>query len=372
MKHILFFITSFVGGGAEKALIELLKVFDYSRFRVTVCLLYYEGEYLDSIPKEVNVIVLYPRRNSFYRKSFRYYRKYQNTLLFKFRLWQKLGKSYDVIISFLEGYPLVFHSLVADRALKNITWVHCDLLNFHYTVPDAFKYEEAEREAYAKMDDIVFVSKNIMSNFEKMYQLGNNHFCLYNLIDVNAIRMAGGKKDDLLRTGTVITAIGRLAPVKGYDRLLRLAKRLKDEGYAFSVQIIGQGEELDNLIDLSKRLNVQAEVVFMGFKSNPYPYLSNSDIYISTSLSEGLSLVICEALVLGLPVIATKTAGALELLDNGEYGVLTEHTDESIYEGITALLNNEDLRREFSKKSLERAEMFNMAQTMDTIYQLVL
>ena len=82
MKHILFFITSFVGGGAEKALIELLKVFDYSRFRVTVCLLYYEGEYLDSIPKEVNIIVLYPRRNSFYRKSFRYYRKYQNTLLF--------------------------------------------------------------------------------------------------------------------------------------------------------------------------------------------------------------------------------------------------------------------------------------------------
>lgn len=154
--------------------------------------------------------------------------------------------------------------------------------------------------------------------------------------------------------------------------MLRLAKRLKDEGYAFSVQIIGQGEELDNLIDLSKRLNVQDEVVFMGFKSNPYPYLSNSDIYISTSLSEGLSLVICEALVLGLPVVATKTAGALELLDNGEYGVLTEHTDDSIYEGITALLNNEDLRREFSKKSLERAEMFNMAQTMDTIYQLVL
>ena len=60
------------------------------------------------------------------------------------------------------------------------------------------------------------------------------------------------------------------------------------------------------------------------------------------------------------------------LWNNGEYGVLTEHTDDSIYEGITALLNNEDLRREFSKKSLERAEMFNMAQTMDTIYQLVL
>ena len=72
MKDVLFIMESLDGGGAEKALIEYLKNFDYTRYRVSLCLLFYQGLYLKDIPENVTVIPLYTQNNSFRRKSFRY------------------------------------------------------------------------------------------------------------------------------------------------------------------------------------------------------------------------------------------------------------------------------------------------------------
>lgn len=129
MKDILFIMDSLAGGGAEKALVELLKNFDYTRYRISLCILFYQGIYLSDIPANVKVIPLYIRNNSFRRKSFRYYRKYHNSWLMSFQIRRKIQQHYDTIISFMEGWPLLFHSFVINRADRNVTWVHCDLLN---------------------------------------------------------------------------------------------------------------------------------------------------------------------------------------------------------------------------------------------------
>ena len=112
-------------------------------------------------------------------------------------------------------------------------------------------------------------------------------------------------------------------------------------------------------------------MLFLGFEENPYPYLKKSDLFVSTSLSEGLPYVICEAFVLGIPVVATETAGAIELLDNGKYGILTGQDDISIYEGLRKLIDNEELRDEYHLKSLIRAEMFNIDKAMKSVYSLI-
>ena len=108
-------------------------------------------------------------------------------------------------------------------------------------------------------------------------------------------------------------------------------------------------------------LNVENEVHFLGFQANPYPYLKESDIFISTSISEGFSLVICEALVLGIPIVATNTAGALE------NNFIKSAHDTLNFKYIT----DETLRTEYHKKSLLRANIFEVQSVMSRFYEVI-
>jgi len=368
MKDILFIMDSLAGGGAEKALIEYLKNFDYTRYRISLCILFYQGIYLSDIPENVKVIPIYTRNNSFRRKSFRYYRKYHNSWLMSFQIRHKIQQHYDTIISFMEGWPLLFHSFVMNRADRNVTWVHCDLLN--NPTSGCFYNLNQERKCYENIDCITFVSNTARENFDKLYRVNTPKKCLYNVVDAKNIEEKAAK-DIVSKNGFTIISIGSLYKVKGYDRLLRVAKMFKDNGYSLSFQILGSGQELDNLLALRNELGLEEDVLFLGFEENPYPYLKQSDIFISTSLSEGLPYVICEAFVLGVPVVATETAGAIELLDNGKYGILTGQDEFSIYEGLRRLIDSEDLREEYHLKSQIRAEMFNIDETMNSMYELI-
>ena len=146
---------------------------------------------------------------------------------------------------------------------------------------------------------------------------------------------------------------------------------LKDDGCSFLIQIIGEGDDLDNLVTLRNSLGLQEDIRFLGFMKNPFGYLSQSDVFVSTSLSEGLSLVICEALALGIPVVSTKTAGAMDLLDNGKFGILTEHDDLSIFHALESIYDDLNLRKEYARKSLERSKIFNAKDVLDTVYEIL-
>lgn len=372
MKKILFLMPDLEGGGAERALINLLWAFDYTRYEVTLCLMYRRGVYLDMVPAQVHTIYLFKNERSFFfRKAWKRYMKYNKLWSLSFLIKCRLQRRYDVIISYLEGSAAFWHNLVMDRGQKHISWVHVDMLKYHSS-HDAYRDHEKDEELfYQKMDQLVFVSRIAMDNFAKIYDLDVPKRCLYNIIskeDICQKASMGGASENTVFT---IIAIGSLLEVKGFDRLIRVAGMLKKDGFSFCVQIVGRGEKEKELKCLTHELKVEEEVRFLGFQANPYPYLKESDLFVSTSVSEGLPLVICEALVLGIPVVATETAGAIELLGNGEYGLLTEHGDLSIYEGIKRLANDKQLREEYRKKALVRAELFDIDENMKKIYELI-
>lgn len=82
-------------------------------------------------------------------------------------------------------------------------------------------------------------------------------------------------------------------------------------------------------------------------------------------------LVICEALCLGLPVVATKNAGSEEILGKGKYGLLTEQDEFLLYKALKAVIENVALRDDLRNKALERAELFNESAIMDQIYTVL-
>lgn len=90
-----------------------------------------------------------------------------------------------------------------------------------------------------------------------------------------------------------------------------MAKRLVTEGFDFELWILGDGEQRTNLNRYIKDNRLGCYVKLWGFKSNPYKYLKVCDYFISSSRSEGFSLVIAEAMILGLPVLSTYCSGPM-------------------------------------------------------------
>lgn len=368
-KRILFILENLRGGGAEKVLLDLLRRFDYTHYHVSLLVAYPEGTYKNDVPKEVELVYLYNKNHTFCRKAFRYYKRYGGfSYMLKYQLQKRVKDSYDVVISFLEGRSLLLHSLIRDKGRINITWVHCDLSTYHWTTA-AFPDLSSEKACYAAMDKLVFVSHQAMDGFSRVFNLTVPTTYIYNIIDTEHIR-ALAEKEEIAYPCFTVTSMGTLNRVKAFDKLVHVAKRFCDAGYSIHFQVIGEGDSEKQLGKLCEELGVQHLFCFSGFMNNPYPYLKGSDIYVSTSLSEGFSLAIGEAMCLRVPVVATRTAGATELLDEGRCGILTEFDDEAIYNGIKALVDDEELRKRYAEKALQRSEIFGADVIMQQVYSL--
>ena len=122
---------------------------------------------------------------------------------------------------------------------------------------------------------------------------------------------------------------------------------------------------------LCNDLGIKKNVSFLGFQSNPYPYIKAADMFLSTSMTEGYPLVICEALCLDKPIVATNVTGPREILGDSEYGLLAEESDEAIFSAVQRMIDDEDLRKHYATKASERKQLFDIQSTVDNIYRLI-
>ena len=155
------------------------------------------------------------------------------------------------------------------------------------------------------------------------------------------------------------------------DRVIRLAARFKQEQIKVRFQIIGDGELKAELLVLRKILDVEDVVEFIGFVKNPFPYIKSADLLLLSSAFEGFGLVVCEAMCLGVPVVSTKTAGPTEIIDNNKYGLLCDHDDESIYNNVKRMIEDDALRLHYKEVGLQRVKDFSVENTLTQFDQLI-
>lgn len=359
---ILFIYGPLNAGGAEHVLLDYLHNLNRTTYDISLCLLVDGGTLLHEVPKDIQTFSLYSSYNWHYKLAYRLSIWLGIDFLFQMVLKQKINQNYDVIISFLEGMPLKIHSLIDSKA-KNFTWVHADLDLHRYTQANFYKGDELS--AYTKMDKIIFVSANAKDSFLNRFpSLESKTATIFNPIDIKkALKLSGEIGFDLHKMLTIV-CVGRLTLPKKIDRLLYVAKKFSDEGIMLRFQVIGDGELRRDLETLAKVLQVEHLVSFLGYQSNPYPYIKNADILVSTSSYEGFGLVLCEAMALGVPVVSTKTAGPMEILGNNEYGLLCEHDVEAIYEAVKQLVENKNLREHYVQKGRERVKDFSLDKAL--------
>jgi glycosyltransferase involved in cell wall biosynthesis len=166
-------------------------------------------------------------------------------------------------------------------------------------------------------------------------------------------------------------SVGTVFPQKGFDRLLKVHKRLLDEGFHHKILILGDGYDFENIKNLQKDLGVTETSTLFGFTDNPYPQIKNADFYILSSRYEGFPTVLFEAITLKKNIIATDVSGVREMLDDGKLGLIIENSEQGIYDGMKKALENPESFDQYAE-ILKNYEMpFNLQNSVNSIVTIL-
>jgi glycosyltransferase involved in cell wall biosynthesis len=164
--------------------------------------------------------------------------------------------------------------------------------------------------------------------------------------------------------------VGRLNPVKGVEYLIDAMAGIKKKGTDVELTIAGDGPERKRLENLSKRLNVYNHVRFLGMvdRLKIASLMSESDIFVLPSISEGFPLVVLEAMACGLPIIATKVGGLPEVIEEGRNGLLVNPRDSvALASSILLLLQNEAQRDIIAEENRKKSMLFGWERVVSVL-----
>ncbi|UOE41360.1 glycosyltransferase [Chryseobacterium suipulveris] len=386
-KKILIRIGSLRHGGAEKVLVTFLKNLPKDKYEIDLLLNLYSGKYLSEVPDWINVLYLNKgemittnRIQDIPEKAFRVI--YQSVLKkFPKLLYSKILKSkkYDVEFAAIHGFrDEILNSPL--KSSKKIVWIHNDLRKTHF-----HNYTDEEIRKFFGFDKIMVISEHIKKDFENLAKNEDEKdriVRIYNPLDTEEILRksevrspksedAGSRKLKAESNFPTFVSVGTVFPQKGFDRLLKVHKRLLDEGLKHKVQILGDGRDFEIVNNLRKELGVENTAEMNGFTENPYPFFKNADYYILSSRYEGFPTVLFEALTLKKNIIATDVSGVNEMLENGKLGMIVEKSEEGIYQGMKKALSNPEYFNSYQNELQHYKTPFNLENSVNSLMRII-
>lgn len=367
MTKILFFIHDLGPGGAEKVLVNLVNNMDPEAFRVTVMTLIGGG---------VNEQFLKPHIRHF--SCFKKLPK-GHTHLLKLLTPEQLHKrfikeKYDIEISYLEGPAARIISGCPHADTKLVSWIHVEQHTKAVAAKAFRSFRESER-CYRKFHQTVCVSEYVKRDYLSLYPGLKNVDVLYNTNETGQILQ---KKDEKIADGVFtdarvrICGVGKLIENKRFDMMLRIHKRLLEQGYSLQTCLLGDGPERSRLERFVRENRLEESVIFLGYQTNPYKYVANCDLFVCASMAEGFSTAATEALIVGTAVCTVEVSGMKEMLgENNEYGIVTESSEEALYQSIKGLLDDPELLEHYKKQARLRGKVFSTENTVKAVENML-
>ncbi|RST72555.1 glycosyltransferase [Siminovitchia acidinfaciens] len=389
-RDILFVIDSLDCAGAEKSLVSLLSLLDYSKYNVDLMLFAHGGLLEEQVPKEVNILkpLAYTtftwlnlkealafsiRKLDFKMLASRIKYSYAirrikggNTL--KARVfWQSISKvienndkNYDIAISYAQGIP-TFYIAEKVNAKKKFAWV-----NTIYRL-DA-KEREYQKFFYNTFNKIIAVSDSAKEIFLETFPMYDRKmeviYDINNFELISNLSNVGNPFNDNF-DGIRILTIGRFDKVKGYDIALKACKKLKEKGINFRWYVLGKGPLKEEILQFINEYNLTDYFVLLGITANPYPYIKNCNIYVQTSRFEGFGLAIAEARMLNVPVVTTRFDSVYNQMIDGKNGLVVDMSAEAVCDGIIRIIDDPMLSKDIvnylkteKKGNVEEIEKF--------------
>jgi len=386
MKKILIVINTLGRGGAENALLELLRRMDAEQYRISLYVLMNQGELARELPENVRLLNRHYTYDSVLTRRGRLQMAaqiframlsrgtvfcllpylWENILdMLKKRnfrpdklLWrvlsdggQRLNERYDLAIAFLEGGSAYY---VADhvRAERKAGFIHVDYEQAGYT-------RALDKDCYLSYDRIFPVSDEVKEVFLRAYpECRGRVEVFHNILDREKIlhkaALPEGFEDGF--DGFRLLTLGRLTKQKALEVSIEAMRLLKDAGARVRWYVLGEGDQRPFLERRIRALGLEKDFFLPGAAANPYPYLRQADIYVHASRFEGKSIAIQEAQVLGKAILVSDCSGNREQVEPGVDGMICELTPEAICQEILTLLADGEKRARLGRAAADRPQ----------------
>jgi glycosyltransferase involved in cell wall biosynthesis len=345
---ILYVITSLGLGGAEKLLLYYLKNLDKNKYRLYVCCF---REKPDDLLLETQ--------------------KYAQVINLNIR--NKFNPS--VVLSILKVIrniqPDIIHThLFQPRVYTTIAYLFYKrtiIITQKHSIVNLKKHNFfilLEMACIRLNKKVIAISESVKDSLQKYEFVAENKvFVLPNCIDFhkyNNSKMRNGVRN---KEKLVIGTVGRLEPEKGINYLLLAMNIILTKFPEVKLEIIGDGSSLNELKNLSKKLNISNSVKFFGKFVNVIPFYNKMDVFVLPSILEGFGIVLLEAMAAGIPVVATNVNGIKEVVINMHSGLLVPSKNpEAIADAVIRLIDNPELRKSLIQEGLKRAKLFDVKE----------
>lgn len=365
---VLFLIHDLGHGGAEKVLVNLVNHLDRSKFDITVIALFGGGVNEQFLKPDIHYKAVFPKDfpgNSHVMK------------LFSPRLLHRLfvKEHYDIEVSYLEGPSARIVSGCQSADTKLVSWIHIEQHTKKKAAGSFRSYQESV-DCYRRFDRTICVSQTVKEDYLSIYPMLERVDVLYNTNETNQILAL---KNEPVEAGVFsegeirLCGVGKLMPTKGFDRLARIHKRLRDEGYPVHSYVLGIGPEKEKIEAYLAEHHLEKTFTLLGYQTNPYKYVAKCDLFVCASFAEGFSTAATEALIVGTPVCTVEVSGMREMLgENNKWGVVTENNEEALYQSIRKLLDNPTQLTLYREKAALRGMDFSTGETVRAVEQMLL
>ena len=356
-KKVLFVITSLGLGGAEKLLFYYLRDLDKSKYSFSVCCL--RAEPNDLLP----VISNYTKVHNLKIKN-----KFNPLVIIKLvKLFRNLKP--DLIHTHL-FQPRVYASiayLFYNRAIL-ITQKHNSVNPRKHNI-----FVILEMLSILVNKQVIAISQSVKNSLIKYEFIPEKKiFVLPNCIDYQDFREIADFRKNSKEKRIIIGTIGRLERQKGTKYLIMAMKIILSKYPHSTLEIVGDGSLLEELNDLSIKLDISNSVVFFGKFVNVKPFYSRMDVFVLPSIYEGFGIVLLEAMASGVPVVATDVDGIKEVILNSECGILVPPKNpEALADAVIKIIENPQLSKSLIDDGLKRVKLFNVQEhvmKLDNLY----
>jgi glycosyltransferase involved in cell wall biosynthesis len=315
-ERVALFIPNLAGGGAERVIVNLAHEMLKLGLSVDLLVASVDGPYAKQLNEKIRLINFNTSRtlNSF-PQLVRYLRQYRPKAL----------------ISALSHCNVM--AIVAKKvAMVQTKVVVSEHLAFSFLETADPKVQQAHQKMFVSMrlsypfaDAIVAVSQGVADDLKRIAGIRQKTQVIFNPVLSQEVfqKAALPVSHPWLHTDIpVVVGVGRLNRQKDFPTLLRAFAALRSMRQA-RLMILGEGEERPILEALIKEFNIGDDVWLPGFVDNPYAYMKNADVFVLSSIFEGLPTVLIEAMAVGTPVVATDCkSGPKEILGAAQYGIL--------------------------------------------------
>jgi len=359
-KKIFIFIPSFESGGVERNAVIVANSLMEKGYDVSVVYCRKINAQFTKLSKDIKKIKL----NRLPYLPFIHERIVDavSSALFGFFVLQKIVDNKSVMISFQSNVVAIV--LAKLLRVKVIVRLSNHYSNVEFEKSKLRKISEYLKKILYKRADVVIAnSQELADDYSRVLECPVQ--VVYNPIDIDGVKHKAKKPifDEIFikKNKPVIIGIGRLCVQKNFGFLIRSFAKSIQKVDAYLV-IIGEGSERQKLEKLIKSLNLEGSVILMGHKDNVFPYLKRSDIFVLSSLYEGMPNALIEAVALKIPSISTNIkTGPKEILLNGEGGRLVEVNNiDDLRKAIVFRLLEQEVAQKAAENSFSQLDRFSM------------